>query len=432
MTTDDQPTRRDTRPISAPANRGEMARAREISSENRFETKERLGEGGMGIVDAVRDRLLERTVARKTLKPELAREEESLDAFVREVRITGRLEHPAILSVFDARLNDPEGPSLLMPRIEGRSLADLIVDMHDQGGPAAQPEMLADLLEVVVRVCEAIAYAHDEGVLHRDLKPQNVLVGEYGQVHVVDWGIALERKPGEQPTVPHAGSDIAGTWAYMAPETIEGMPSLLDARTDVYALGAVLHDIITGRPARQSTNETTESQQLAQVAKGESAAQDLEPGEGRPPELVRIIRKATAPQPDDRHSGVSALRDDLRRFLRGGGALPRLAFAAGETIVRQGEEGDAAWVIVSGRCEVRLERDGKERVVRTLGPGEAFGETAILAPGPRTASVIAVEDSELMQVTAGQLETEVAGLKPWLGAILRGLARALRQSAGSS
>lgn len=420
-----------TRPGRGPVlpRHGEFARAAAITRESRFETLGRLGSGGMGVVDEVHDRLLDRLVARKRLHPGLQERDEALERFVREVRVTARLQHPGIVAVHDARLDDGEGPSLFMPRLDGRALTELIDRAHAQEPEALGAEALADLVEIVVRASEAVSYAHDEGVLHRDLKPSNIMVGHYGEVFVLDWGIALERRPGDEPPAfaDRPGSGLVGTPAYMAPETLDGRDDLLDARTDVYALGAVLAEILLGRPPRDDHPDRDVEELVREVAEGRSAAREIQPGPGRPPQLVDIVKKATAPRREDRHPGVNELRAELRRFLRGGGALPRVWVAEGEAVVREGEAGDCAYIVVEGRCRVLRERGGEATVRRELGPGDVFGETALLAPGPRTATVVAATDTVLLRVTEAVLLREVSALKPWLATLVRSLATRARE-----
>jgi serine/threonine-protein kinase len=408
---------------------GEFARAASITREARFETLGRLGQGGMGLVDEVRDHLLDRLVARKRLLRGLAERPEALERFVREIRVTARLQHPGIVAVHDARLDDGEGPSLFMPRLDGRPLTEVIGEAHAREPEALGAEALADLVEVVVRASEAVSYAHDEGVLHRDLKPANIMVGHYGEVFVLDWGIALERRPGDE--APCAGNPdetgLVGTPAYMAPETLEGRDDLLDARSDVYALGAMLAEILLGRPPRDDHPGRSDTELMREVSEGRSLAQDIPTGPGRPPQLVDIIKKATAPRREDRHASVNELRADLRRFLRGGGALPRVWIAEGEAVVREGEAGDCAYILLEGRCRVVRAGGGETRVRRELEPGDVFGETALLAPGPRTATVVAMTDAVLLRVTEEVLLREVSALKPWLATLVRSLAARARE-----
>ena len=145
-----------------------------------------------------------------------------------------------------------------------------------------------------------------------------------------------------------------------------------------------------------------------------------------PPELERIVLRAMARSPGDRYATVAELREDLARFMRGGADYPRKTYAAGSAIVREGEPGDAAYILVAGRCEIRKELPAGAEVLQTIGPGDVFGEMAILSEGPRTATVVAVEDTTVLVVTSSVLEQEMAALKPWMATLLKSLAARFR------
>jgi serine/threonine-protein kinase len=145
-----------------------------------------------------------------------------------------------------------------------------------------------------------------------------------------------------------------------------------------------------------------------------------------PLELERIVMRAMAREPSARYASVKALRDDLVHFMRGGGEFPRSTFAAGATIVSEGETGDAAYIIVDGRCDVTKSTPSGDEIVKTIGPGDVFGETAILSPGPRTASVVATEETTVLVMTAASLEQEMSAMKPWMATLLKSLAARFR------
>ena len=143
--------------------------------------------------------------------------------------------------------------------------------------------------------------------------------------------------------------------------------------------------------------------------------------------LRRIIERALQPEPEDRYPTITALRENLVRFIRGGGAFPEVTFEAGDRIVREGEEADAAYVVLTGRCRVFAGAGERERTLRELGAGGVFGETAILTASTRTASVTALERSTLMRISREDFESELDHMKPWMGAFARALARRFRK-----
>jgi serine/threonine-protein kinase len=227
---------------------------------------ERIGVGGMGEVYRCGDDALRRDLAIKVIKPEMLGDHDAEERFLREARLTGALQHPGIVPVHNlGRLADGR-LYYTMKLVRGRTLADLLHDEPDG------PERLPRLLPVVEKVCQAMAYAHSRGVLHRDLKPSNVMVGEFGEVQVMDWGLAKELSRAEPVTpsgeatqdvetvgrveeaagLSRAGAAL-GTPAYMPPEQAAGDWDIVDERADVFALGAILCEVLTGQPPYQGT-----------------------------------------------------------------------------------------------------------------------------------------------------------------------------------
>jgi eukaryotic-like serine/threonine-protein kinase len=400
---------------------------------DRLHIEARAAAGGMGSIDIAVDRALDRRIAVKTLHPHLRSDDAAVRMFLREARLTGLLDHPHIVPVYDVGERDLDSLYFSMKLVEGQTLSALV---------RALPRGLLDstvlysLLDIVTKVCDALAFAHSRGVIHCDVKSSNVMVGEFGQVYLMDWGIARlvasEVAPGSVPDFTKAGSvrpsatdnSVIGTPCYMSPEQARGDRGKLDARSDVFLLGALLYEILTRRPPynAQDRNET-----LALAASGVFPSPRKIAGEvAVPPELDRIVMRAMAKKPEDRYPSVSALREDLVRFMRGGAEFPRQTFAAGSFILREGEEGDAAYIIVSGKCEIQKELPSGPEILQTVGPGAVFGEMAILDAGPRTASVVAVEDTDVLVVTSAVLEQEMAALKPWMATLMKSLAARFR------
>ncbi len=395
------------------------------SGEARFEDQGELARGGMGSVHRVFDRTILRTVAVKRLH-EAARALPGATArFLEEAQITGQLDHPNIVPVHDVEVDERGAPvAFSMKLVRGKTLKALTEEAHVEGPSGADLEAFA---RVLVKVCEAVSFAHSRGVIHRDLKPDNVMVGSHGQVYVMDWGIALLRaceRPSELRVDAH-GLDsgggppvIVGTPAYMAPEQANGRVDEIDERTDVFGIGAILYRLLTGRApfAAKSSEEAMARARAGQVEPPDRVA----PGLRLPPGLGRIAMKALAPDREDRHGSVDELRLALEDFLRGGGWFRTLELRAGTVIVREGDEPDAAYIINSGTCEAYKIVDGDKRVLGRLGPGDAFGETSIFAATPRTASVVALENVELTEITVETLERETARstwMRPFLTAL---------------
>jgi serine/threonine-protein kinase len=380
----------------------------------------------MGSVYEVFDGFLWRTVAAKFVRADVPDPEELASAFLEEARITAQLEHPNVIPVYDLGLDPARGVFFCMKLLRGRSLQELFADAH--AGPLTRAT-LRRLLTVVLRVCDALSFAHGRGVVHRDVKPENVLVGSHGQVYLTDWGIALVKAPvtpasGSAVELPPdargtaGGKTLAGTVAYMAPEQAGERLAEVDARTDVYGLGGILHHLLTGRAPHEEANvvRSLESARRGTVRpiQPNSAWPDVPPG------LVEIALKALSADPAARHQTADEFADELVGFLDGGGWFATEEFAAGSAIVTEGEPGDTAYIIVEGRCRVSKLVGETDTFVRELGPGDVFGETAVLATRTRTASVVAIDHVLVKIVTREALESELSG-SPILGSFMRAL-----------
>ena len=295
-------------------------------------------------------------------------------------------------------------------------------------------DRLFNLLEIFIKVCDALSLAHSRGVIHCDIKSANVMVGEYGQVYLMDWGGAqlLSPRPGVDtskwvrdalPPLPPSETQglVFGTPSYMSPEQASGGRLPLDERSDVFSMGALLYEIMTGRPPYQAKT-AMEALLLAQQC--HVVPPDMFVGAAAvfPRELVRIVMKALQGRPVDRYQTVTDLKFDIVRLLRGSGTFATIRVPAGQHVIREGETGDAAYIVLSGRLEVYKLVDGARQTLRTLAAGDVFGETAIFAASRRTASVVVVEDATLTKITSDLIEGELASMKPWMGAFIRTLA----------
>ncbi|MCP3915008.1 MAG: serine/threonine protein kinase [bacterium] len=292
----------------------------------RYEVAEEIGRGAMGVVRTTWDRALERSLAMKMLRPDGA-DQGASGAFVRfveEARVTGQLEHPGIVPVHDIGVDDQGNVFFTMQRVHGRDLST-VFELASNGEEGWSHTRVLGLLQ---RVCEAMSYAHDKGVLHRDLKPANVMAGRFGEVYVMDWGIARVRgradghdlrlrrgeKAPESPVVTLDGA-VVGTPYYMPPEQALGKRDETDVRSDIYAVGAMLYELLAGRqPYHEPDSVNTPNAILLRIVQG--PPQPLEGlARGAPAELIAICAKAMAWDPAQRYSDMTRLADDLRAFL---------------------------------------------------------------------------------------------------------------------
>jgi serine/threonine-protein kinase len=390
-----------------------------------FVDKGEIGRGGMGSVRRAWDPRILRATAMKAIDPARARPE-LVPRFIEEAQITGQLEHPHIVPVHEFGVDDSGQLYMSMKLVQGDTLWHRV---HSLGDRRLDGDNLGDLLQVLVKICEAVGYAHSRGVVHRDLKASNIMCGPFGQVYVLDWGIASVLAGTENTVQTSRDASLAldkedalvGTPAWMAPEQAYAEHERVDGRTDVFAIGALLYFVLTARPPYGARGDVVRTIRLAQVG------QFVPPSrvDGVPPvpsQLERIALKAMALNPEDRYQTVGELKAELEHFLRGTWSFPVVHFAANEAVMREGDEGDTAYVVRTGSLRVTKGTGEQCRTLRRLGPGDCFGELAVFQSAPRTATVTAVEDCELLLVTREAL-SDGLGLNTWMGAFVRALAQ---------
>jgi hypothetical protein len=405
---------------TAPSARG-MPSEPTVESE-RFVARGVLGRGGSSVVIRAFDRDIRRDVAIKIFAPEFAEGTPEVSRFGEEARIMGQLEHPNIVPVYEFGVDRRGQRFLCMRLVEGRTLEEAL---YRAGDSRLDPDRIAEFLQVFVKMCDAASFAHSRGIIHRDLKPTNVMISDFGQVYVLDWGIARVVRRQLQPAELDPPGALIGTACYMAPEQIKGLHDRLDERTDVFALGATLYQILTGQPPL--TPEIVRAIWMKKPPPQIAPPERLTP-EGRvPPELSRIALRALSYEPGARHPSVLELKRDIETFQRGSWDLPRSSLPAGTVIVNEGEPGRAAYVILKGHCAAYRVDGDVEVPLRMMGPGDVFGETAVISDKPRSASVKATTDVVLLVVTRELLSSSL-GLNSWMGAFVRALADRFREA----
>ncbi len=274
----------------------------------RYVREQEIGRGSIGIIYRAQDRLLSRTVAIKLMRPELRGQERQHTRFIREAQLCGRLGHPNIVPIYDVGLIDA-GPALVMALLAGRSLRTIIRTTQVRMGR---------MLSWFTQVCNGLAFAHDQGIIHRDIKPAHIFVGDFGQVVLTDWGLAKSMRAGQPaedlPPGFDAGEvtrmgDVVGTPAYMAPEQAEGRVRAVDHRADIYALGAILYEILTGtRPYEASRSDEV----LREVRRGKpEPPRQRAPHRDIPAALEAVTLKAMARDPAQRFQSALDLAANI-------------------------------------------------------------------------------------------------------------------------
>jgi len=376
-----------------------------------------IARGGMGVILKGHDTDLGRDVALKVLNQDLADRPEAVRRFVEEAQIGGQLQHPGIVPVYELGLMADERPYFTMKLVKGQTLANLLADRKS---PAQDRARLLDVFEAI---CQTMGYAHSRGVIHRDLKPANVMVGAFGEVQVVDWGLAkvlarggtaderraqgarttqtvLEtvRSPGSKPG---SGSDsivgsVMGTPAYMPPEQASGHVDRLDERSDVFSLGAILCEILTGSPPYTGASdhplvEAAQASLDAALARLDACGAD--------PELVQLTRQCLLPAPAARprnagvlaeriHDHVASLEQraeaarieaaEARVHAQEERRARKLTLALAAAVLGLGVLGGGGWLWVQNERAVRehetveRERDLVARVSAALNEASAF------------------------------------------------------------
>jgi PAS domain S-box-containing protein len=282
--------------------------------------------GGIGQVWLARDRHLDREVAIKELLPGGRGNSKVAARFLREARLTGQLEHPGVVPVYELVTGAASERTFYSMRfVRGRTLSDAVKAYHaDRAAGRAEPLDFVTLLTAFVAICNTIAYAHSRGVLHRDLKGANAILGDFGEVIVLDWGLAkvVGRPDEEQVESSHAPFDeardagltvegeVMGTPAYMAPEQAQGRLDQIDHRTDIYGLGAILYEILTGRPPFVGANTLDV---LKKAIRGNPPApREILPDV--PPALEAVCLKALAKDPQQRYGRAAELAQEVQRW----------------------------------------------------------------------------------------------------------------------
>jgi len=317
-----------------------------LTPNERYELGETLAQGGMGQVAEARDRYLQRPVAIKVLSHEMAANPGLSRRFVQEALVLGRLEHPHIVPIHDLGIDSQGRNYYSMKFVRGITLRDVLDGIRKGRTLLIEQYPLAELLNIFQKICDAVAYAHSQGIIHRDLKPANIMLGEYGEVLVMDWGLAKiidDLEPGAttlppDSTTPYDNDNpgtrfgtVMGTPNFMAPEQAEGQLDVIDARTDIFSLGAILYSILALRPP---VIGPTEEEVLARIKRGEITPPGQTPVDNKnkptstpvlvhcperrvPGALAAVTMQSLAHNPAKRYQSVAELQKDIAAYQKG-------------------------------------------------------------------------------------------------------------------
>lgn len=407
--------------------------------DRKYRSLGKLVSGGMGAIIRVLDQDLQRTSAMKVVLPACKEKEDALTGFIAEAKITGLLEHPNVIPVHELGLTEDEGLYFTMKLAQGVALNEILTRLRSGDPETVGIYTTYPLLSIFRKVCDALSYAHSRNIIHQDIKPHNIMVGEYGEVLLMDWGLARyigdpdqETDPGQRELIKEflgilkSEEDvIKGSPVYMAPEQAVGEGAALDRQTDIFLLGATLYHMFTLVPPY--FGETIE----AVFEKVRNA--DLIPPDQRrpdrqiPAEVCRIILKAMAPEKADRYETVEAMAADIDDLIAGKWSRQeKKRFASGEMLMAEGEAGDEAYLILSGRVQVVKGTGEGAIVLSTLGPGDIVGEMSLIAQVTRSAGVKALEETEVAVLTQHLVSQNLRKLPPYMEKIVSTLTERLR------
>ncbi|MBS1152224.1 MAG: Serine/threonine protein kinase PrkC, regulator of stationary phase, partial [Myxococcaceae bacterium] len=419
-------------------------------SVGRYEPRRILGEGGMGEVRLCEDRRIGREVALKVMRAETAARRDALPRFLREARVQGQLEHPAVVPVYDLGLDETGKPFFTMKRIRGLSLHEVVQRLKDKDPDAAERFTRRRLLAAFNTICLALDYAHSRGVLHRDLKPANVMLGDFGEVHLIDWGLARVSGVAELPTIETGSTEalthtrqgeLMGSPGYLSPEQARGEHATMTGAADIYSLGAILFELLTLEP--MTPGELVDRIHATLRGEVERRPSVRAPHADVPPELEQVILKATEHLPAKRYARPRELALAIEKYLDGDRDEARRAVLAGEHLER------ARALMVSGDLNQRGQAVGEVMRALALQPGKSAAPqllAKLLSDVPAQLPAEAVAEVRLNEARGQAATGRMIGLRylvwlaylpvmflimrdPWIIAGLTGLVAATAASA---
>ncbi|BBM82202.1 serine/threonine-protein kinase [Candidatus Uabimicrobium amorphum] len=399
----------------------------------RYHIKCEFARGGMGVIYEIFEKSLRRHLAMKVLSPpeNVPVHKRDRDYFFEEALITAQLEHPNIVPVHDMGMLNDGHPYFTMKMVHGEPLCDIIEKLKKGDKQYIEKYPLVKRLIIFRKVCDAVAFAHSCHVIHRDIKPDNIMVGEYGEVLLMDWGIAkytqadadtplesrrIQSLRSKQDFSQTSYDEILGTPLYISPEQLDDDTSQVDHQSDIYLLGGTLYELLTFSPPHQgeSLAQVLESSMLGRVV----PPQKMNPMQQIPTELQKITMKALAHKKEHRYQKVEDLCADLDDFTAGSIVSEPVIFKEGEVLIRQDEKGTEAYFILKGKVDVIQTRADQEYLLATVEAGNIVGEMAVISEQVRMASVVAATDTQVLIINHQRMEEVLQKLPPWVGKLI--------------
>jgi len=352
----------------------------EIEKLGRYEILSELGQGAMGVVYKAVDPLIGRTVAIKTINLNLSRDElaDFEERFNREAKSAGRLNHPNIVTIYDVGRADHIA-FMAMEYLEGRELKEIIAS-----GEVLQPDRVA---EIVAQVADALAFAHDHGIVHRDIKPANIMVLRNGSVKITDFGIA-KMASGSRTQI----GIILGSPKYMSPEQVAGKP--VDGRSDIFSLGAVLYELLTGKPAFGGGDGTLTT--IMYQVLNEIPASPANVNPTIPVAFDYIVSRAMAKAPGNRYQSAREMANDLKNFKNLTATVPlNSASSSGKgTAASIGSDGDATVILNANQIPAASSWSSWKKRAGFIAAAIFVAATVLFITSSRESAVTAVDNKK--------------------------------------
>ncbi|MDC1142399.1 serine/threonine-protein kinase [Planctomycetota bacterium] len=299
------------------------------AEQRRYVVIREIARGGMGKVLEVEDTELRRSVALKVLRKELIGRPDIVERFLEEAQITGQLEHPNIVPVHEMGVDGAGNLYFTMKYVEGMSLAELLLKLREGNRDMQRDYPLSKLLDIFIRICESISFAHNRGVIHRDLKPANIMVGRFGEVQVMDWGVAkvMGREVGRSTdklvltdrldanSANTMAGAIIGTPSYMSPEQAKGDIGKMGASTDIFSLGVILYEMLSQRSPWTGKTSDAVLEQVREWTPDKPNVRNTDVS--IPAELSRLAMRCLEKEPEDRLVSVKELGQNIRNYIEG-------------------------------------------------------------------------------------------------------------------
>ncbi len=398
---------------------------RPFKKRNRYTFLKRIGQGGLAKVSKYFDPFLYRLLAVKELKPDREKNKNLRRSFITEMRLLGYLDHPGIVPIYDTFVKSDNRLRYGMKLIDGATLTKVL-----QSG---KQFTIHKYLDVFRKICDTLAYVHDKGVIHLDVKPDNVLIGRYGEVMVMDWGNARLYKPeiyfnhfknqmgniSLKPFEEEADNMVLGTPNYMSPEQTNTPRKYLTPSSDIFSAGIILYEMLTGI---QPFGGITKTAEVVEQIRTTSPKTPHTINRDIPLRISMICEKMIHKKQEKRYQSFRDVITDIDEFLNSGQAFKTKEFAPGAIIVAEGDHGEFAFAIVSGKVKVSKRVNGEEKTLATLGHNEIVGELSVFSEQPRVATVTAIERTVIRVMDKPSVDKELEKLSPWVGTMISALA----------